>query len=485
MNKKFYKLELEIHGGNVASTLICLKKNCDKRLLSTVFEDMEEGIIKRHTIKLVYLREKLQAFKTLWWLFSVVKKIFAIYSDLVKDIIFLVSVAILMGGYQPLFQFPRHFISVVFACQLLSIILPLVLGSFLVARDIPQEIFKDIKKTGIKRKLLQLTIMLGCFFIPAILVNLYESSKRKTDRSFKEKMGLDKYLQTITACKKLKEKILWILQLEFGFEVINQASGSIILLLSTSTSTPTTSGLERMFEKSPFLGIPAEWMLIASVILSCKSSFSTVLKMNKVAKPYFPTSSKALIYSYALFGTSKRIIITILYFAPFMGLFDILYHHKYEQKEWTVNRQNPRETLELYGGVTNVSWSMIDRWTWTNDGTRKPPSYDLYTGLDLSVGFVIYWAIVIVHTSLVYMVKKWTVKKERTIPTIDFALHSFCNIHVPMPFQDWDTSTGGVTEHKNAFNQVKKEIVFTALVNFIVHCCQLVPLLYTGREPSY
>ena len=117
-----------------------------------------------------------------------------------------------------------------------------------------------------------------------------------------------------------------------SLEIFHQVSGQIILLLTSSTGTPTTGGLEKMFEKSSFNGIPAGAMLILSTLWSIRSCFTFHMKAMEAENPFFPMTSKLMVYISAALTSSKRVLMLVFYFCPFLGHFSLLFHWKYQQK---------------------------------------------------------------------------------------------------------------------------------------------------------
>jgi len=124
MSKKLYNLELKFHDGDVGETLSCLKRHIDQNLLATILQDVNPGLMRKYCMPLVFLVEKLHFQKTLWWFFKVPVNVSFIYIDILKDSVLLVTLFIIVGGYKSLLQFPTHLPTVVFLCQLVSVLSP-------------------------------------------------------------------------------------------------------------------------------------------------------------------------------------------------------------------------------------------------------------------------------------------------------------------------------------------------------------------------
>ena len=105
----------------------------------------------------------------------------------------------------------------------------------------------------------------------------------------------------------------------------------IVLLLMATTSTATTGGLETLFKQDSMFGIDPEIILTTSVILSMKTCVNLHLKAIKVHKGFFPITSKLIVWTWGLFGTLRRVLSMVIYFVPFLGLSNVLYHWRAEQ----------------------------------------------------------------------------------------------------------------------------------------------------------
>ena len=88
-----------------------------------------------------------------------------------------------------------------------------------------------------------------------------------------------------------------------------------------------------MFKQDSMFGIPMkpETALTLSVIWSMKSCVNLHLKAIKVHKGFFPMRSKLIVWTWGLFGTLRRVLSMVIYFVPFLGLFNVLNHWKAEQ----------------------------------------------------------------------------------------------------------------------------------------------------------
>ena len=121
--------------------------------------------------------------------------------------------------------------------------------------------------------------------------------------------------------------------LYLGLEVFHQVPLQMVLLLMATTATATTGGLETLFKQDSMFGIPMdpETIITLSVIWSMKTCVNLHLKAIKVRKGFFPMTSKLIVWSWGLFGTLRRVLSMVIYFVPFLGLSNVLYHWRAEQ----------------------------------------------------------------------------------------------------------------------------------------------------------
>merc|ERR1712155_354477 len=80
-------------------------------------------------------------------------------------------------------------------------------------------------------------------------------------------------------------------------------------------------------------GIPLdpETILTISVLLSMRTCVNLHLKSIKIQKEFFPMTSKLIVWTWGLFGTLRRVLSMVIYFVPFLGLSNVLYHWRAEQ----------------------------------------------------------------------------------------------------------------------------------------------------------
>ena len=123
--------------------------------------------------------------------------------------------------------------------------------------------------------------------------------------------------------------------------MFHQVPLQIVLLLIATTATATTGGLETLFKQDSMFGIPMDpkTFLTLSVIWSMKTCVNLHLKAIKVHKGFFPMTSKLIVWTWGLFGTLRRVLSMVIYFVPFLGLNNVLYHWRAEQIPFRCERE--------------------------------------------------------------------------------------------------------------------------------------------------
>ena len=99
-----------------------------------------------------------------------------------------------------------------------------------------------------------------------------------------------------------------------------------ILMLVALTSTSTTGGLETMFDSNDFMGINMDPLIVIglSILISLKNNVMIHVDYISKQKEYFPFGSSFFIFCWGLFATLRRLLSSVAFFTPSLGLFSIL-----------------------------------------------------------------------------------------------------------------------------------------------------------------
>ena len=260
----------------------------------------------------------------------------------------------------------------------------------------------------------------------------------------------------------------------------------------TATATPTTGGLETVFEKETFLGLNLrpQAVLTLSVVWSLKSCIMIHMKTLKTAKGFFPFKTAFFVLLWGIFATLRRVLSVVAFFIPSFGLFNILYHWQAEQIPFKMRLDyalkfgvDPEDKIGLYGLNETVYWSELDRWTYEDALNPRAPPYSLYTGFSLKMSFFVFLLVSSVQFVILWFVKKRTSEEFRMGGNyFGKFTHVILNLNYAFPFKDWDMGNHTIEEFQKRFQRTKIEMLNCLLTNFVISMVMLIPLCITGKE---
>ena len=265
-----------------------------------------------------------------------------------------------------------------------------------------------------------------------------------------------------------------------------QSGAQILLFLFSATTTPTTGGLETLFQQSSILFLTPQVVLGLSIALSMKSAISLHVKSVKTKKQYFPTTSKILVALWGLFATLRRILGIVVFFIPSMGLCHLLNHVKFEQVAFKIRLDYAKtidveDKIALYGLNETIYWTELDRWDYSNPDKPSPPDYSIYTGLNLKGTFVAFFGLMALQFIAIICVKMGTSKSFRAKSDIfNKFLHSLQNLNFSFPYDDWDDGRYSLEEFKERHRSVTKEMAASFTLTFVFSLISMCPVWYTG-----
>ena len=263
-----------------------------------------------------------------------------------------------------------------------------------------------------------------------------------------------------------------------------QVTITILLLLLNRTDTPTTGGLETIFDEGKTWD--AETILAVSVTWSIFSTIKSHTNLTIMEKGFCPTTSKLVIIAWASFATLRRILSLITVFIPSMGLLSLLYHWKWEHVPYQLRHEiaqtiSPEDRISFYGVNETVLWSQLDRWNYTGE-SPSPPTYNEYTFLTLQETFIALICLSVLQFIAIFIVKCCTSKDFRDeAHKSNKIIHTLENLNFASPFRDWDDGDYSVQQFSERASAVRKEMIWTQAVNFLATILMMVPLWYTGK----
>ena len=308
-----------------------------------------------------------------------------------------------------------------------------------------------------------------------------------------------------------KQKITFHLRnftkIELGLETMFQIAGMNILLLCTKSNTRThDSQIYILFKDEENEYLPLEvfhtitYFSMVYSFISCVRSHLVVLSADR---EYFPLSSKSIAGLYAMMAITKRILAIIMFFAPALGLFDLLYHWQAEQTKWHPALLkyfvDSNETIQ-FGQSPPLNWQLIDRWKKNKTETPllkdesglykltnpnyhiSPPNYNLYTIFTLEDIFYIFCVIFCLHVVIIILVKwKWS-HAFRNMNILDVIVHGIENTNIPFNVQEWESiNSNDVESYTIVMKSNLKEGIALIVINCVFSCVQLFPLSILGK----
>ena len=402
------------------------------------------------------------------------KTVFNIYLDICKDTIFTVTILLIIGGPTSLYYFPTKLTSVVVYCFMVTIIVPLVCSSILHT----QRELKHQKEVSFCKKMLKIfQSFLFSPLIPLVLAESYEENKAKRKSLIKFEKNRDLVLELNKEGRKLSKNYSEFVRVDLGQEVVFQLSGQIMYLLLSSTNTPTTGGLEVMFQKT------SDAFLALSIGLSVKTIYFVKLKTISIVKPFLPFTTKMILLSWIMVSASLRVMAIVLFFTPSFGIFSILGHWKLEQIPYSdkVNERIQANNNTIYLCNTKpFNWKKLDRYNYTS---FSGPDYTVYTQYALHEYFFSFWILLFLHTFINLLVKiafSEDFRRYWTSSTLEMFIHCFENTNIPTVWMDWEEMDGSIEDHKKRHGQVVREMVVIMIIRNLNHAMMLAPIVLTG-----
>ena len=325
-------------------------------------------------------------------------------------------------------------------------------------------------------------------FIPILLNVAKENANDRIRRHSKSPRTQQKLNEWIGRKKEIKTELSRFTRVDLGLELIYQISLQLILVLLSKSETPTTGGLEVLFEQTGAFGMSGSTIIILLTCWSFKTCILLQRKAIKTEKVFVPFTSTLVILFWSTVAAGRRIMAIIVFFLPSLGLFSILNHWKAEQLPFkvrldSVNEMTPDDIVELNKMIRNVSWSSLDNWIYntTHPDESQPPHYTLYTGLALGQTFIVFLEMMTLQLLAITVVKIRTVRRQEN--WFNMLVHILENLNIPFPYKDWDTEDNlTVDEFKQRLREVNIEMAWTFVLNNVFSVLMFCPFWWTGMR---
>ena len=253
-------------------------------------------------------------------------------------------------------------------------------------------------------------------------------------------------------------------------------------MLLASTDTATTRGFQQMFDNSSSWGSFNSLLFLASISLGFVGCITRQVKKISVEKGFSKFSTKIILYLWASFAVLRRVVSSMVFFVPALGLMGLLNHWKAERIPFGAAQSvRPTARVDLFNLTEELHWRDISRWNNDNPDHPTPPSYTLYTGMTLETTFKGFLLILTLHFFSVLLVKICTVRTYVRESPFNWFVDVLESMNVPSPFRDWDTYKGTVAEHRRRYAMVSTEMMCLYGVTLTFTMIMLIPLWWTGK----
>ena len=198
-------------------------------------------------------------------------------------------------------------------------------------------------------------------------------------------------------------------------------------------------------------------------------------------KGMMSVASKAVLSIRGLLVFSVRIMTTIAWFAPSLGLAGLLAHWQEEQD--SLNEEIFNKYDELYNG-TNLSepFKILHRSRY-GSGIPIPPAYTEYTGISLEETFFLFLLLAGIYSLASFLLKRKMSEAFRSAKWLRKAHHLTEMMCLPDCFEDWDKRRGSeeVQDYRSRWIAVKNETLAAIAFQMLSNLALLAPMLFTGK----
>ncbi len=390
----FYNLESRYHHGNIKKVHICIQRtfatNENTKLLFTL---INQTFLKSQFLGKWIPKEILNVLKTKYiagvcFLLLVSAKLFAYYADVFKDIYVIVE----YSKHLPVDNLNiNSFGFQVFVILIASVTLPFIVNLLTLqqANKWPYQ----------QSRIIHFGVLILLPVVPAFAVYVssklnFVSQRFKTFHQNNENLktkNSEKSIKTLLQNDHLMQQSSTILSdlrsNENSTEHFIQSLVLIMLISLKFTKTGTVSGFQELLA-----GNSNYFLLILSALWSVFSIISGFVQKKIVHKKHsMPFSGIVIQLSYATLAMICRISACVIFFAPAIGLFNLLLHWKMGSPAFVDNSiydATDYGTLIKAGDV----WKQINK-------------YDELTGFQLDVFYVVFLFIILIHFLLVAAIK--------------------------------------------------------------------------------
>ena len=175
-------------------------------------------------------------------------------------------------------------------------------------------------------------------FTPLLLVIIERKTYFELNHCAKDQLE-----QLLRYYLMIKMETARMIRTELCLESALQILFGILIIVFSRSKTRTAQGLEGLMEgKDLIFGINPDVFLTISIILSAFTAWRSYVKGLSQTKDHFPFKSKAILGLYVGMSLGIKIVASLMFLAPALGLFNILTHFQGELLHYWTAMNGPR-----------------------------------------------------------------------------------------------------------------------------------------------
>ena len=232
--------------------------------------------------------------------------------------------------------------------------------------------------------------------------------------------------------------------IESTFENSIQIFILVFVILLKSSDSKTIHGLVNLIsnDEADILALSGLWSLASMVV--------TEVQWYSSSKNFYLSFKAKVTYGLHMFlFVIKRVFCVILYFAPLMGIFDLMGH-------WKMGKPKFKEVIEKeVCNISQISMEIqsIENWTQIND-------YSEMTNWKLTYYYILFILLIFFHLILLFLLKCKFAKNFLGNKNIfEKVFHTLIQLFCPKVYQDWDEGISTVNDVIQNFRRVKQEFM--------------------------
>jgi hypothetical protein len=464
--KLLFKLEYFHHKENQKSTWLCLKNNLgtndDSKTFFDLLKPQNGAIVKMSNLLAIFLQKLITKFysiskctknnqcsKLVLLIKHQVIAFFYIafyYLDLIKDCFLL---TLLFQKVSLLGSFYSFEVQLLFLTSL-SIFLPQIANATFVVYS---TVTKNIHLAS------GIVLFFLVFLLPAVGIQLLARFKYNHESDTRKSSPEQNTKSYMAQVQKWSFRTSFLKMNEILFENTIQIYILMFLILMKFSSTQTIVSLETLFsnDETEYITLSAIWSWILIVLGEIK--WQAALKNNCLG-----LKGSLILFLYFLLSLFTRTMAVLLYFAPSMGLINLLGH-------WKVGELKTSTEEIIYSLDANGNATLLkDIWV-------PITNYTELTNWDLATYFKAFLILTSFHFVIVFLITFFTSLnfRNRKAPFLKF-FHILTQLHCPKIYQDWDNEISSLEEVQKNWHQVKNEMKTLLMLFSLEHILMCIPI---------